>query len=98
MAVCKECQEGKHKHMDAMRDPGFDKMPRHMQLDGVDCKNLIGEYDQCVCPETVRFHRKSMLPPACLTCSELDQTEFTCKACTPLSEKASLCPKGKQLY
>ena len=55
MTVCRECSVGIHTHMAARTESWFDELSRFDKRDQLDCKNIIGPNDQCVCPEWQRY-------------------------------------------
>ena len=48
MGECEDCKNGIHKHMDAMKEPWYNGLERHRQLDAIDCKNDCDD-GQCIC-------------------------------------------------
>ena len=50
MTVCRECSTGIHTHLEIMSLPEVRALTKFELIDSIDCKNVIGPGDQCVCP------------------------------------------------
>lgn len=46
---CPECKKGNHKHLESENQEWFNDLEFHQKVDALDCKVIVGPYDQCVC-------------------------------------------------